>query len=227
MSQAGQDVATLLVVDDERRIHAFLSRALSAQGYSVLTALDGPSALEQLRSRRVDLVLLDLLLGTESGLTVLRQIRGNDASLPVIVVSAVTDVRTRVSALNSGAIDVVGKPFNLVELSARIRRHLPRGDRLPDRFVEAAGLRLDTLRRVVTSGHGSSYLSEREADVLAFLMSREGDVCTRAAIFKAVWGFDDQPDSNLVDVAVGRLRVKVPGIPLETIRGVGYSLTTA
>jgi len=216
-------VSSILVVDDEPRIHALLSRGLEQRGHRVLGALDGASALTMLRASSVDLVLLDLVLSAENGLDVLTDIRREHPALPVIVVSGVTDVRVRVKTLEAGAIDVVAKPFDLVELEARIRRHVGADHPLADgRFVEAGGLRLDLSRRVVTGPGGTRPLAEREVALLAYLMRRVGDVSGREELLKAVWGLDFDPGTNVVDVSIRRLRLKVPGLPIETVRGVGY-----
>lgn len=124
--------------------------------------------------------------------------------------------------LESGAIDVVAKPFNLVELTARIRRHISRDTSDDDRYLEAGGLRLDLSRRVVHGPLGSHSLAEREVALLAYLMHRRGDVCTREALLNEVWGTYFDAGSNLVDVSIRRLRLKVPDLPIETVRGVGY-----
>lgn len=216
------DVTSILVVDDEVRIHALLTRALELQGHRVLTALDEAHTLEILRATSVDLVLLDLVLGAENGFDVLRQVQREFPALPVIVVSGVTDVGIRVKTLEAGAIDVVAKPFNLIELGARIRRHIGEPASASERFVQAGGLRLDLSRRVVTGPGGTRPLAEREVALLAYLMRRAGDVCGREELLKAVWELDFDPGSNLVDVSIRRLRLKVPGLPVETVRGVGY-----
>jgi len=124
-------VAVLLVVDDEPRIRTVLKRSLSAQGHTVCEAPDGQAALDQLDSRQVDLVLLDLVMPRRGGLDVLSVLKARESSPPVIVLTAVTDISARIQALDRGAVDVVGKPFSITELSARIRRHLPTGRRCP------------------------------------------------------------------------------------------------
>lgn len=156
-------------------------------------------------------------------MALLAEVRQEWPTVPVIVVSGVTEVGVRVATLDHGAIDVVGKPFNLAELVARIRRHLQSdGPALDARFITAGGLRLDVARRVVHGPGGTRSLAEREVALLAHLMRRRGDVCTREALLKEVWDLDFDPGSNLVDVNIRRLRLKVPGLPMETVRGVGY-----
>ena len=213
---------SILVIDDEERMRQLLSRALEQQGLLVVTAGDSSQAQSALRTKKVDLVLLDLVLGAESGLSLLAVMRREHPEVPVIVVSGVTDVTPRVAALDRGAIDVVTKPFNLVELTARVRRHLEHGPVDRTRYLEGGGLRLDLSRRVVVGPGGTQTLAEREAALLAHLMRRRGDVCSREELLRSVWGLEFDPGSNLVDVSIRRLRVKVFGLPMETVRGVGY-----
>ncbi|MEO3935885.1 response regulator transcription factor [Dermatophilaceae bacterium Soc4.6] len=215
-------MSSILVIDDEERMRALLSRALEQHGYRVVLAADSAQAEMRLRTETIDLVLLDLVLGTENGLTLLGRLRRDHPDLSVIVVSGVTDVALRVQALDRGAIDVVAKPFNLVELTARVRRHLEVGTTDGSRYLEGGGLRLDLSRRVVVGPDGTRSLAEREAALLAHLMRRRGDVCTREELLHSVWGLDFDPGSNLVDVSIRRLRLKVGGLPMETVRGVGY-----
>ncbi len=203
-------------------MRALLSRALEQHGFHVVLAADSAQAEMRLRTGPVDLVLLDLVLGSENGLTLLDRLRRDHPDLSVIVVSGVTDVALRVQALERGAIDVVAKPFNLVELTARVRRHLEHEPSDSHRYLEGGGLRLDLSRRVVVGPDGPRSLAEREAALLAHLMRRRGDVCTREELLHSVWGLDFDPGSNLVDVSIRRLRLKVAGLPMETVRGVGY-----
>ncbi|MGA8978493.1 MAG: response regulator transcription factor [Pedococcus sp.] len=221
-------MSTILVVDDEERIRTMLARALADVGHRVVGAPDGDSALAQLRKQDFDLVLLDLVLPRTDGLGVLDKLPSLTAAPPVIVLTGMHDVSARIQALNKGAVDVVAKPFVLVELLARVNRHLgasngqPRNDH---RFLSAAGLRLDTNRRLVERDERHVVLSERESALLAHLLRRAGDVCTREELLNDVWGLDFDPGSNLVEVCIGRLRQKLsPDPPIETVRRVGYCI---
>lgn len=217
-------MSLVMVVDDEERVRTMLARSLSGEGHSVVVAPDGPAALEQLQRQAVDLVLLDMMMPGCSGLQVLTTLQQRDAETPVIVVSAVEDVSTRIQALDRGAVDFISKPFHPAELVARVRRHVsqPRVPRRDHRFLDAGGVRLDLDRRRASSeGHEVS-LTEREFTLLAHLMRRRGDVCRRGELLHDVWGLDFDPGSNVVEVCVRRLRSKLPGLPVETIRGVGY-----
>ena len=219
-------VAVLLVVDDEPRIRTVLKRSLSAQGHTVCEAPDGQAALDQLDSRQVDLVLLDLVMPRRGGLDVLSVLKARESSPPVIVLTAVTDISARIQALDRGAVDVVGKPFSITELSARIRRHLHHRTPVPSgeqRYLEAGGVQLDLHRQRVVNALGPVSLTGREFALLAHLMRRVNDVCSREELLHDIWDLDFDPGSNVVDVCVRRLRSKVqPTPPIETVRGAGY-----
>jgi DNA-binding response OmpR family regulator len=218
-------VARLLVVDDEPRIRTVLNRSLSAQGHTVYEAADGQAALEQIDSGDVDLVLLDLAMPRCGGLDLLNVLKQRESFPPVIVLTAVTDISARIQALDRGAVDVVAKPFSSAELSARIRRHLHQASTPPgeQRYLEAGGIQLDLHRRRAVTAHGPVSLTEREFALLAHLMRRCNDVCSREELLHDIWDLDFDPGSNVVDVCVRRLRVKLqPDPPIETVRGGGY-----
>jgi DNA-binding response OmpR family regulator len=203
-----------------------LSKSLSSQGHSVVTAASANAAIDRLESRDVDLVVLDLVIPGGSGLAVLTALNQRKQTTPVIVLSGVTDVGARVEALDRGAVDVVSKPFSLTELLARVRRNVgPTRAPVDDGFLEVAGIRLDVGRRRATFGSLSASLTEREFSLLAHLMRRAGQVCHKEELLHDVWHLDFDPGSNVVEVCVGRLRAKLgQDIPIETLRGVGYGL---
>lgn len=218
-------MSTVLVVDDEERITTFLARSLSPQGHTVVTASNGRRALEVLADQPVDLVLLDLVMPEMNGLQCLAELARSASPPPVIVLSGVGDVAARVQALDQGAVDFVGKPFHLSELIARTRRHLgapaaPGPGR--SRYVEAGGIRLDLDRRRVRAGDEEVALAEREFALLAHLVRRRGEVCRRDELLHDIWRLDFDPGSNVVEACLRRLRAKLPGLPVETVRGVGY-----
>jgi DNA-binding response OmpR family regulator len=218
-------MSTVMVVDDEERIRALVGRSLSAAGHQVVTASDGRSALDRLASGGIDLVLLDLLMPHGNGLSVLSSLGQRQDETPVIVLSAVTDVAARVQALERGAVDVVAKPFSLVELLARTRRHLGATSSAPAqvRYLVAGGIQLDLDRRRVHLPDREVTLTEREFALLAHLMRHRGEVCRREELLRAVWGLDFDPGSNVVEVCVRRLRKKLePDPPIETVRRAGY-----
>ena len=218
-------MSTVLVVDDEERIRTLITRSLASEGHSVVSVGDGVSALERLAANDIDLVLLDLMMPRCNGLMVLSSLRQRQDETPVIVLSGVTDIAARVQALERGAIDVVAKPFSLVELLARTRRHLgaKRVPRTEHRFLSSGGIRLDLERRCAQLAEREVSLTEREFSLLAHLMRRRGEVCRREELLHDVWGLDFDPGSNVVEVCIRRLRNKLqPAPPIETIRRVGY-----
>jgi len=219
-------MSTVMVVDDQERMRTMLCRLLAAEGHVTAAAPDGESALTRLAEDDVDLVLLDLVMPGPSGLQVLSRLRERGFTAPVIVLSAVPDVAARVDALDLGAVDFVAKPFHSAELVARVRRNLasrPAAAPVETRYLEHGGVRLDLdRRRASVRGHGAVTLSEREFELLAHLMRRHGSVCRRDELLHDVWGIDFEPGTNLVEVCVRRLRSKLPEIPIETVRSVGY-----
>jgi len=221
-------MARVLVVDDEPRIVNFVSRALSAQGFAVDGTQDGLRALQLARSGRYELGVLDLLLPGLDGESVLRGIIEARPEQRVLVLSALADVDSKVRCLELGASDYVAKPFALAELVARVRARI----RQPaagsgERQLRAGALTLDLVRRVVDTGRGQVTLSERQFLLLQHLMRKGGEVCSREQLLADVWGLSFDPGSNVVDVCVGRLRSKLGGDIIETVRRVGYRLQAA
>lgn len=220
-------MATILIIDDEVKLRQLLSRDLAGVGHHPVAAADGEAACDYLESNRVDLVLLDLVMPGMDGLTVLGHITDLPSPPPVMVLSGVSHVGTRVQAINDGAVDYVTKPFVLAELMARVNRHLgtPHDRFEGGRHLVRGDLHLDTHRRILMSSHGIQQLSERETALLAHLLRRRGDVCTREELLHDIWGYDFDPGSNVLEVCVGRLRTKLPCLSIiETVRGVGYCI---
>jgi DNA-binding response OmpR family regulator len=214
----------ILIIEDEERIAGFLARALQAEGLGVDVAGDGGRGLAQAMSARYDLLILDLLLPGRDGLEVLSELHRSRAELPVLILSARGDLRTRLRGFELGAVDFVPKPFALDELLARVRvqlRRTPTGDE--QMVISVGGLTLDLARRQAHVGDTIADLSDREFRVLHFLMSHVGEVISRERLLAEVWGFDFDPRSNVVDVCVRRLRRRLgPEAPIETVRNAGY-----
>ena len=216
-------MARVLIVDDEPRIVSFVSRALSAEGFQVDGAHDGVQALELATRERYELVVLDLLLPERDGISVLQDLMERRPDQRVLVLSALSDVETKVRCLEFGASDYLAKPFSLAELIARIRARLRQPAAGPrHRSMEAGGVRLDLTRRVAERNGRRVILSEREFLLLERLMRADGDVCSRQRLLDDVWGYSFDPGSNVVDVCVGRLRAKLGADVIETVRNVGY-----
>jgi DNA-binding response OmpR family regulator len=220
----------ILVIEDEARIQAFVRRGLEAEGYGVATADDGHDGLSLARSGDWDLVVLDLLLPGMNGLRVLQELRRERPQLPVLILSARGDLRTKLKGFELGACDYVPKPFALDELLARIRvqlrRAAPAGD---DEYVLSGGsVVLDLARRQARVGDAVTDLSDREFRLLHQLLLHAGEVISRERLLSEVWGYDFDPGSNVVDVCVRRLRQKLgPGAQIETVRHAGYRLAAA
>jgi two-component system copper resistance phosphate regulon response regulator CusR len=216
-------VARVLVVDDEPRIVSFVSRALSAEGFQVDGAQDGVRALEMARSGSYELVVLDLLLPRLDGMTVLQGLMESRPDQRVLVLSAVSDVETKVRCLEFGASDYLSKPFSLAELIARVRARLRQPAEGPrHRSLRGGGLTLDLTRRVAEVDGRRVTLSEREFLLLEHLMRQDGEVCSRQRLLADVWGYSFDPGSNVVDACVRRLRARLGGDVIETVRNVGY-----
>src|SRR6476661_3282954 len=219
----------ILVIEDERRILAFVSRGLEAEGFTVDAAGDGPDGLRQAVLEDYDLVVLDLLLPRLDGLTVLRELQQRRPDLPVVIVSARADLETKLRGFGLGACDYVSKPFSLDELLARIRAQLRRGHLGSDGNILSAGaLTLDLARRQARLGEVVADLSDREFRLLYQLVRHQGEVVSRERLLSEVWGYHFDPHSNVVDVCVRRLRKKLGAdAPIETVRHAGYRVSAA
>jgi DNA-binding response OmpR family regulator len=219
----------ILVVEDETAIADFVQRGLEAEGYSVACAGDGVDGERQALGDDVDLVVLDLMLPGRDGLSVLDSIRRSRPGLPVIVLTARDAVEDKVAGLDGGATDYVTKPFSFDELTARIRAHLRRpANGLESTTLDAAGIHMNLLTREVMLAGEPVHLSAREFDLLAFFMRNPGQVLSREQILSAVWGYEFDPGTNVVEVYVGYLRRKLAvngsPAPIETLRSIGYRL---
>lgn len=223
------DAMEILVVEDETGIADFLARGLGAEGYEVTLAADGVSGERLALSPGPDLVVLDRMLPGRDGIEVLAAIRRAKPTLPVILLTARAEVADRVEGLDLGATDYVTKPFAFEELLARIRARLRESGEGSETALEAAGIRLDLLSREAIRDGLAVRLPDREAELLAYLMRHAGRVCSREEILAAVWDYDHDPGTNVVQVYVGYLRRKLgrpdSPAPIETVRSVGYRLS--
>jgi DNA-binding response OmpR family regulator len=218
----------VVLIEDEPGIVDFVDRGLTARGFTVRAALDGDAGLDLALSEHVDLVVLDLMLPGKSGLEVLDQLSVRRPDLPVIVLTARGEIEDRVEGLDAGAVDYVVKPFALAELDARIRAQLRVARQSPPTTVRRAGLEIDLLARTVHNDGEPVRLTNTEFDLLAYLMSHPGQVLNREQILGAVWGYDHDPATNIVDVYIGYLRRKLGAgdrrVPIRTVRSRGYRL---
>jgi two-component system response regulator MtrA len=219
--------ATILLVEDDPSIRETTKIGLEQAGFRVDTAADGRAGLTAFRSRRPDLVILDIMLPHVDGLEVIRAIRA-ESSVPVVMLTARAETVDVVVGLESGADDYVTKPFEMPVLVARVRAALRRTHQLePVETVTLGDVHVDVLGHRVTRGGDEIVLTPTEFRLLVELARRPGQVFTREMLLERVWDIGYLGDSRLVDVAVQRLRAKLevtPGSPavIETVRGVGY-----
>ncbi|MGZ4259792.1 MAG: response regulator transcription factor [Solirubrobacteraceae bacterium] len=214
----------ILIVEDEARIRAFLARAFAAEGFTVDVVEDGDSGLSRALADTYDLVILDLLLPGRDGLSALHEMHRRRPELPVLILSARSDLPTKLRSFEFGAVDYVSKPFVLDELLARARVQLRRARVADDgNLIRVGSLTLDLARRQASVGDSVSDLSDREFRLLLCLMQHVGEVISRERLLSEVWGYDFDPKSNVVDVCVRRLRRRLgPNAPIETVRNAGY-----
>ena len=220
----------LLMVEDEHDIQAFLLRALSDAGYAVDVAPDGKTAETLAANNKYDILIVDLGLPDQDGITLITHLRQTGVNAPVLILSARRSVDDRVRGLEQGGDDYLTKPFALAELLARLRNLLKRNAPPASELtrVRVQDLELDLLRREASRSGQPLQLTPQEFVLLEYLCRNAGRVVTRSMILHKVWGMRIQPDTNVVDVHIYRLRGKVDGkgqTPLiRTLRGVGYVL---
>src|SRR5690606_37741574 len=218
----GGPVNRILIAEDERRITSFLEKGLHKNGFTTRVVTDGLSAYEQARSGEFDLVILDLGLPVQDGFTVLRRLRGERVTIPMIILTARDSVADTVAGLEGGTDDYLAKPFAFEELLARIRLRL-RSERIQEPTVLRAGdLDLDLRTRRARVGGRTVELTAREFALAEVFCRHPDQVLTREQLLSQVWGFDFDPGSNIVDVYIRYLRRKLGSARIETVRRVGY-----
>jgi heavy metal response regulator len=217
----------ILVVEDEKRIADFLCRGLEGAGYAVDAAPTGAAALDHIHSTDYDLIILDLMLPDMDGLKVLQRIRNRNGGPPVLILSARGQLDDRVKGLEQGADDYLVKPFAFVELLARVRALLRRGQPTPERLA-VADLTLDCIRRKVTRSGEAIELAPKEFGILEYMMRNRGRPLSRTMIVEHVWDMDYDGLTNIVDVYIRHLRSKIddrfPQKLIQTVRGIGYMI---
>jgi DNA-binding response OmpR family regulator len=223
-ARTGGDVESILVIEDEGMLARLLVGTLETAGFDVTTAGDGRRGLELAREGSFNLVVLDLMLPDVDGLSVLGRLREHCPHLQVLVLSGVAEVQSKVRCLEAGACDYVTKPFDPLEFVARVRVRA-REQRRPQaaRMLARDGFCLDLQTRMVTAGGTTSDLSTREFALLWQLMENSGEVCRRQDLLEKIWGYTFDPSTNVLDVYIARLRQKLGGDAIQTVRNVGYS----
>jgi heavy metal response regulator len=219
----------ILVVEDDAALASFVRKGLESEHYAVDVALDGQQGLELALACEYDLLVLDLNLPKRDGIAVLQALRPDKPQIPVLVLTARSRVEDRVGCLDSGADDVLIKPFSFSELTARVRALLRRGRPLADMVLRVGDLELNRVERRVERGGKRIELTSKEFALLEYLMRNTGRRITRNMIIEHVWNLSFDTATNVVDVYINYLRRKVddgyqPKL-IHTVRGVGYELS--
>ncbi len=218
-------MSSILIVEDESRIVAFLTKGLKAAGFTTYTTAAGQEAVELALQTSFDLIILDVGLPDIDGFEVLQQLRGQGVTAPVIMLTARSSVADRVAGLEGGADDYMPKPFSFEELLARIRVRLrPEAAGADQMRLTHRDMVLDLRTRTLTLEGRTVELSAREFALAEAFMRHPGQVLSREQLLSAVWGLDFDPGSNVVEVYVSYLRNKLGRDRVETVRGMGYRL---
>ncbi len=219
----------VLVVEDESKLARFMELELEHEGYEVVLAEDGRTAIDKYFEEEPDIVLLDLMLPQLNGLEVCRRIRKESADVPIIMITAKGETMDKIAGLDSGADDYMTKPFVVEELFARIRAAMRRKTDKPDdnkNLLVLKNLTIDVARHIVKLDNNEIELTKREFELLVYLVKNKNIVISREQILNKVWGYDYIGETNVVDVYIRYLRTKIDdkyGVKLiHTIRGVGY-----
>ena len=228
----------VLLVEDEQKIADFVCSGLASRGFTVTHCADGNAGLAQASKGDFDVVVLDIMLPGQDGLSVLKALRRQGVPTPVILLTARNELGDRIEGLNLGADDYLAKPFFVEELAARIHALLRRlaGDR--QNTLQVGKVKLDRIARQASCNGGAIELTTREFSLLEYLMRSAGQVFTRSQILEHVWGYDFDPSTNVVDVCIKRIRAKMADLPeanadrdsttyIESVRGIGYRFKKA
>jgi DNA-binding response OmpR family regulator len=221
-------MSTILLVEDEEKLARFIQLELGCEGYQVNVAHDGLSGLTLARETPPDLAILDWMLPGMTGVELCRRLRSTGSKIPVILLTAKDEIGDRVTGLDAGADDYVVKPFSIEELLARVRAHLRRTQEPDPDALEFSDLTLNRRTREVFRNGRPIELTAKEFDLLEHLMRRPKQVVTRDRILEEVWGYDFMGDSNIIEVYIRYLRLKLEDQGdkrlIQTVRGVGYVL---
>ncbi|MEZ5945934.1 MAG: response regulator transcription factor [Hyphomonas sp.] len=225
-----ENAMRVLVIEDDTEMASFIEKVLVEAGHSVDKAADGQRGLEKARSEDFDAMVVDRMLPEKDGLTLLREFRDAGGTTPALFLSALGDVQNKVQGLKAGAEDYLAKPFAPAELAARVEalgRRTPVQE-APVTVLKAGDLEMNLLTRKVTRAGQKIDLQPREFRLLEFLMRHAGQVVTRTMLLEKVWDYNFDPQTNVIDVHVSRLRAKIDKDfeepLLHTVRGAGYRL---
>ena len=222
----------VLLVEDDRNLRGFLRKAFREEGYAVDECENGNHAIDRALRRSYDCIVLDLMLPERDGFEVVEELRNRSVLTPILMLTARSGVESRVTGLERGADDYLAKPFDLAELMARVHALIRRSEiRHRDAKLVVADLTLDPIKRTVDRAGKRVELSPREFSLLEFLMRNAGRTVSRSRIAEAVWNYQFDPETNVVDVYINYLRKKLsfkdsPQL-IQTVRGVGYRMEDA
>lgn len=216
----------ILVVEDEKKVASFIKKGLEEEYYSVDVAFDGKEGLKLALSEEYDLIVLDLMLPFKDGLTILKEIRDEKIFTPVLILTARDTIQDKVTGLDSGADDYLAKPFSFEELLARIRALLRRNSIDKNNILKAGDLKLDTQAHKAFRNDIEIPLTQKEYAILEYLMRNKNRVISRTKLSEHIYEFHFDPETNVIDVYINKLRNKIDkGFDkqiIHTVRGVGY-----
>ncbi len=217
----------ILLIEDDAQVQSYVLKGLNEAGHNVAVSGDGKEGLHLATTEEYDVIILDRMLPSLDGLSILKTLRGAEDRTPVLILSALGEVDDRVKGLRAGGDDYLVKPFAFAELMARIevlgRRNQSNSNQVTS--LSVADLHMDLLARKVTRGDEISDLQTREFNLLEYLLRQKGKLVTRAMLLEAVWDYHFDPQTNVIDVHISRLRKKIgdkEGKIIQTVRGAGY-----
>jgi DNA-binding response OmpR family regulator len=214
----------ILIVEDELGIIQFLQQGLKEEGYMVTTANDGSKGFELVQNQQFDLILLDWMLPKINGLDLCKAIRVKDKTTPIIFLTARDTIQETIEGLKAGANDYIKKPFSFEELVERIKVHF-RNQKAPE-ILSLGTITIDSSKHIVLKNDGEVALTQREFELLKYLIQNKGKVCTRNQILRDVWGINFEYDTGVIDVFMNAIRkklnLKIEEDYIKTIRGIGY-----
>ncbi len=218
----------ILVVEDEKKVASFLKKGLEQEYYTVDLAYDGKVGLDRSLTEEYDLIILDIMLPLLDGMTLLKEIRNAKNEVPVLMLTARDSTQDKVEGLDSGADDYLPKPFALEELLARVRALIRRKEKVKNLILSAEDLTLDTQTHKVKRGESEIILTPKEYSILEYLLRNKNHVVSRMKLTEHVYEYQFDPDTNVIDVYINKLRNKIDKDSdrriLYTIRGIGYMI---
>ncbi len=218
----------ILVVEDEKKVASFLKKGLEQEYYTVDLAFDGRTGLDRSLTEEYDMIILDIMLPIMDGISLLKEIRNSKIETPVLMLTAKGATEDKVEGLDSGADDYLAKPFAFDEFLARVRALIRRKDKIKNFILTAADLALDTQTHKVKRGDSEISLTPKEYSILEYLLRNKNHVVSRMKLTEHVYEYQFDPDTNVIDVYINKLRNKIDKdsdqLILHTIRGIGYMI---